>query len=77
MSRGGQAERILVGAFADLLPPPRKTLRDLLNEHAVADRNWSPAIDGLTHEIADEIRVLLKEQHGLTDKHLSTLKEAL
>ena len=52
-------------------------LRDLLNQYAIADRSWSPAIDGMTHDIADDIRRVLRAELGLSDTQISTLREAL
>lgn len=31
-------------------------LGSLLNQHAIAERTWTPATDGLSHDIAQDIK---------------------
>lgn len=37
----------------------RPSLADLLDQHRHASENWTPENDGLTHDLADEIKVAL------------------
>ena len=37
----------------------RHSLADLIDQHRHASENWTPENDGLTHDIADEIKVAL------------------
>ena len=56
---------------------PACSLRDLLNEYAVAERNWLPETDGLTLDIGRDIRAVLRNEFGLSDGQIRSLKEAV
>lgn len=56
---------------------PARSLRDLLNEYAVAERNWLPETDGLTLDIGRDIRAVLRNEFGLSDTQIRSLKEAV
>ena len=65
------------GYFSNCLSPKAPTLASLLNEYAVADRQLNAETDGLTLDIADDIRALLMREYGLTKAQVAVLGEAL
>lgn len=49
------------------------TLPELIDRYTLADARWTPETDGQTHDIADEIRVRLMADLGLSKAQVDTL----
>ena len=49
------------------------SLAQLIERHAFYERNWTPANDGTTHDIADEIKVRVMAELGLPKAYVESL----
>ena len=65
------------GAFAHKLPPREPTLGELLNEFEAYRDNWTPENDGKSLKLADELRVRIMADFGLSKSETEVLGSAL
>lgn len=64
------------GAFSAQIPPVEPTLSELLTSYRQA-LNWTPENDGLSHELADTIKVRIMADLKLSKADADALGEAL